>query len=197
MTISLFTLASGMDMARLTLVKGNVLINGEKITSPQGIKEGDLLKAKGPRSLFAVLYQDGSRFLVRNGELRIEKLKKKETEMSLLKGTIYSYLKKKNKGNKNQMTIRTKTASYGVRGTKFYVTEEDEKSYLCVCEGSVEAMKEDGDKVTLNALEEIWAKNDTGLKKKPATVEHVKKAIKWFQYLDVPLNQQANDYVNK
>ena len=49
-----------------------------------------------------VLYNDGSRFLVRNGELKIEELKKESTKLSLIKGTIYSYVKNKEKEESKQ-----------------------------------------------------------------------------------------------
>ena len=99
------------------------------------INVGDKLVASGKKSLVQVKSSEGSTFLVRNGELLIKKFEKKLTVVHLLKGKFFHYLDTKKK--KRSFIVKTKTASLGVRGTKYMVEAEDDKTYLCVCEGKV------------------------------------------------------------
>ncbi len=65
-------------------------------------------------------------------------------EFVLNSGAILSAVKNPKK-RANHFTVRTKTATMGVRGTAFYAREEAGKpTYLCSCHGRVEAKDKDG-----------------------------------------------------
>ena len=138
--------------AKLFRYRGKVTLN-EVVSPPNGtpLKDGDRLVSKGKSSFFIVKYDDGSRFLVRDGELVIDQLKKKFSKVELKKGTFLSFVQPK---QSHSLTVKTRTASLGVRGTKFWVTESLKETYLCVCEGSVE-VKNQKDSIVVSANEDL------------------------------------------
>ena len=142
--------------ARLERHRGKVSFNGkDSFSKGQVLKKGDRLVAYGGKSFFVIRYDDGSRFLVRDGELTINKLAKKKMEVGLLKGTLLSYVKQ---GSGQDFKIKTRTASLGVRGTKFWVSESPKDTYLCVCEGSV-AIENDVESLIVSKNEDIRVKS--------------------------------------
>ena len=142
MTLCLICWAQSLWAAQLERSRGPVTLNGKKVVSKgQQLKTGDRLSSSGKGNFFVVKYDDGSRFLVKDGELTIDKLQGKSTEIGLLRGTFLSFVEPK---SKNQLSIKTRTASLGVRGTKFWVTESPKETYLCVCEGEVEIANDTG-----------------------------------------------------
>jgi len=60
--------------------------------------------------------------------------------MELVTGTIYAWTNKLT--NNERFRVKTKWASFAVRGTKFYLEENKKESYLCVCEGMVHVEKD-------------------------------------------------------
>ncbi|MBN2532549.1 MAG: FecR domain-containing protein [Spirochaetales bacterium] len=54
----------------------------------------------------------------------------------------------------DSFTIQTSTAVLGVRGTSFFVKEDADSTYVCVCNGRITVMDENG-----NNSEEIGAKH--------------------------------------
>ena len=134
--ISLSSIAGEFSIERY---KGEVSVNSIIVTKDNfnilEINAGDTLVAKGKKSLVQVKSSGGSTFLIRNGELTIKKFEKKVTVVHLLKGKFFHYLDTKTK--KRSFIVKTKTASLGVRGTKYMVEATDDKTYLCVCEGRV------------------------------------------------------------
>ena len=142
--------------ASLDRHRGSVSLNGKTdLTKGQAIKAGDRLIARGPKSFFIVKYDNGSRFLVRDGELTIDKLKNKSSEVGLLRGTFLSFVDPK---SKQSFKVKTRTASLGVRGTKFWVSESREETYLCVCKGDVEIANETG-RLVVSENEDIRVKS--------------------------------------
>jgi hypothetical protein len=73
----------------------------------------------------------------------------------LIKGQIHTFVNKLTKDEK--FLVKTKYASFGVRGTKFGVSIDDEKNkaYLCVCEGVVNTTQNKMS-VDVKKDEDIW-----------------------------------------
>ncbi|ATH07727.1 hypothetical protein BIY24_07145 [Halobacteriovorax marinus] len=119
--------------------KGEVFVNSTLVSSANEktieIKIGDTLAAKGKKSFLQVKSNKGSTFLVRDGELVLQKFNSKLTVVKLLKGKFFHFLDTEK--NKRSFIVKTETASLGIRGTKYMVEASDEKTYLCVCEGKV------------------------------------------------------------
>lgn len=66
-----------------------------------------------------------------------EKLNANNFEFELIRGVLYSYLKP---DSKQKLHVKAQSASFGVRGTKFFLSYKAGKDpYLCVCDGAVEA----------------------------------------------------------
>lgn len=133
----LSNIAFGLE-AKITKMNGEIFLNNKKITTPKKLRPNDLVEAKGKKSFFIVRYSNGSRFLIKNGKLKIQNISLKKNNIQLLRGSIYSYV---NPQGKENFSVQTKRAVFGVRGTKFNIEETDEQSYLCVCDGLVEVKK--------------------------------------------------------
>ena len=134
-------LSSPCFSASLTRFSGNVSINDGAVVSPQKVKAGDKITAQGPKSFFIIRYENGSRFMVRDGGIQVLKDSPKNKKIDLIKGVLFAYLKPKSKQN---LEVLTKSAVMAVRGTKFLVSEDPKDTYLCVCEGAVEIKNSTG-----------------------------------------------------
>ena len=179
--VLLFSIAGELQGAVLDRYRGQLTLNG-KASPSKGtkLKKRDRLVASGKGSFFVVKYDDGSRFLVKEGDLIIEKLKKKSSELSLQKGTILSFVQPR---QSRTLTINTRTASLGVRGTKFWASESPEETYLCVCEGSVEVNNKNGS-LLVSANEDLRVKSqDQKLKKSLANDFMWNMAVDGFKEL--------------
>lgn len=143
--------------AQIARIKGDVFINAKAAKKKQKLKAGDIIKAQGKNSFFVIVYDDGSKVLIKDGVLRINKMEQKEVEYGLIRGLFYSYINPKAKTKHN---IKTKFAAMGVRGTKFWLREEMGESYLCVCDGSVEVSK-DNKSILVSRNQDIRVTHET------------------------------------
>lgn len=143
--------------AKILKIKGEVLVDNKKAQQGDELKEGQVIQALGSKSFFVGKYSDGTKFLIKNGKLKIEKIKEENSQINLIEGTIFVKVKPlaDKTSNYEKLVIKTRTASMGVRGTMFYVTEEKDNSYLCVCEGIVEARDLSGAALLVNKYEDI------------------------------------------
>ena len=106
----------------------------------------------------------------------------------LIKGTVYSYFKSNKQKQNINNTIKTKLASFGVRGTKFFIQSKT-KDYLCVCKGEVEVVNNFGAKQTLKANEDIYiTKSINKLKKLKASQMMIDLGEKIFRDMGHPVN---------
>ncbi len=135
-TLSLPILAKDFSVQRFN---GDVFVNTIKVTNENlnkiDLKIGDTIEARDKKSFIQIKSHRGSTFLIRNGSMTLNKYNKKVTVISLLKGKFFHFLDTKK--NKRSFIIKSKTASLGVRGTKYMVEASDDNTYLCVCEGKV------------------------------------------------------------
>ena len=132
-------------------VNGDVTVDGAAIEIGDAIKIGTTILATGKRSYVQFQFASGSLVMLRDGEMKVSKIKINSTVMDLVKGTIFSFIKKKD-GNK--VKIRTLNAAIGVRGTKFITMVTPTETYLCVCDGVVNIKNKKGN-LDVNAEEDI------------------------------------------
>ena len=123
--------------------KGKILINDKPYSDQVILNDGDKVTAIGKKSYIQISYEDKSSYLIKNGEMILEKIESEESIVSLLKGKFFHY---KKPGSKRKFLLKTKNATMGVRGTKYMVEATEFYDYLCVCEGEVEAKRNLGSK---------------------------------------------------
>ena len=177
-------------LAKIITLSGKVSLNG-KILSPQSkntpLSTGDLLKTQDTKSFFIVEYRDHSRFMIRNGEINIKQLDTDHSTIKLLRGTIFSYV---NPTAIHKFKVETKKASFAVRGTKFWLQEDDKESYLCVCEGVV-AVKNNNSLMLVNAGEDSHVANPLeSLRKSKSNDTMWKMATEGFKSMGVPVTSR-------
>ncbi len=173
--------------ARLVTMKGEVLLNKSRLTQDQknsSISAGSVIEAVGKQSFFIIEYKDGSRFMVKDGLITVQKMNPDESLLSLLKGTIFSYVNPK---AAHKFKVKTKRASFGVRGTKFWLQESDKESYLCVCEGVV-AVRNNHSLMLVNPGEDSHIDTALGTLQKSASNDMMwKMASEGFQTMGLPI----------
>jgi hypothetical protein len=132
-------------------VAGDVKVDGKAVGIGDSIRIGAIILATGERSYVQFQFASGSLIMLRDGEMKVSKIKKKSTVMDLVKGTIFSFIKKQ---DGNEVKVRTSSAAIGIRGTKFITTVTPTSTYLCVCDGVVNIKNKKGN-IDINAGEEI------------------------------------------
>ncbi|WP_127716649.1 FecR domain-containing protein [Halobacteriovorax sp. HLS] len=125
------------NLATVSRVKGDAVVNIKtRVTQGMKLNEFDILETVGEKSFVEIKFKSGHLVRLRSGKVVIKKMTSNETVFKLIKGKIFNYVQKLNKNQK--FKVETIHSSLGVRGTMFMVSVEEDKSYLCVCEGSVE-----------------------------------------------------------
>ncbi len=160
----LFSIHALAESALLSKLKGEIKINGVMAKENQKVQTGEEISAIGKTSSVQLTYEDGSRSLLRNGTMKIAgNSTDKETILELAQGILFTSKSK----SQRSLSVKTKSSSMGIRGTKFYVEEKADETYLCVCEGSVE-IKNAKSSQTVNKNEDAHVKKDEGFTKSPA-----------------------------
>ncbi|MGZ3684089.1 MAG: FecR family protein [Bdellovibrionota bacterium] len=130
-------------------------IQGKAVVGVRALKSGDKVELNdvvttGPKSFVRILLREGVAMNVGpDSTIHLSRLEGGEaTTIDLLKGFLLSRIKKSVPApEKVKYQVRTRTASLGVRGTTFFAKEEpDGRTFLCVCEGTVEARWAGGSK---------------------------------------------------
>jgi hypothetical protein len=159
--VSFLVLAfNGRTDEGVTLIKqkGDVFVDNIKVKKDSKIPFKSIIRVEGDKSFAVVRYPSGSVVLFKKGEAKI--LMNRDIEsISLIKGAIFVFVKKLGKALSDQekFTVNTPKVSMGVRGTKFLAQHDDEGSYLCVCEGVVDA-RSGKNQFSLNKGEDLWAR---------------------------------------
>lgn len=174
---------STVEIANVSRFAGEVTVNGKTVNKFKMLKVGDHLIAKGKKSFiqFKTIY--GSVILLKNGELKLTDLQKKSSKLELLKGEFFHYMKEK---SKRSFTVKTRSTVMGVRGTKYYISERDEESYLCVCEGVVEAIRGDESEL-ISKNEDLHVKDGVALKKLKANKMMIEMTASGFEEMGYPV----------
>lgn len=137
--ISMNLFAENKQVATITKLVGKVYLGKVQAKVGDVLSVGDELSTDSNKDVLEISYRTGHKIQLRGGKLRIQHLTESKNILELLSGTLYNLVKKL---NKEEFIVNTKRASFAVRGTKFYIQENEKESYLCVCEGVVKATKE-------------------------------------------------------
>lgn len=148
--------ASGfLPIAKVVKIHGKALINEEAATEGAEVAQGMEIKIPKKGDYIIVKFQNGHKVRFTEATVKVEELTEKVTLISLIRGQIHTFVNKLTQDEK--FSVKTKYASFAVRGTKFGVSIDDEKNkaYLCVCEGVVSATQ-DKMSVDVKKDEDIW-----------------------------------------
>lgn len=160
--------------------RGVILLDGRPILPNQVVKMGQVLEAVGDKSYCQVSFSGGTSFLVRNGKIKLEEDSGKVSVISLLHGIIFNAV---NKNSNKQFRIVTDKASMAVRGTKFYVENTPELTYLCVCEGEVDFSADASESYSVKRGEDIWYKKGATIQVTPVKADMWKVAKEGFSLM--------------
>jgi hypothetical protein len=131
-------------IAKIDSIVGEVVVNGIENPDVLSLQVGDIVEAKAklkPKktgSFVRIIFNNGDKLGVSDGKIIIEEFNKKQSVFSLIRGRIFNYAKP---GLKRKLKIKSRNVALGVRGTKYMVDESKKETYVCVCEGEVEATK--------------------------------------------------------
>lgn len=126
-------------------LRGTVLVNGEKAHEDTFIKANALIETKSNSYIIFKVGKD-AHILRENSKMQLQGSNVVESGLNLLTGKILSVFGERSQ--RNQHTLRTSTATIGVRGTGIYAESHEDSSYLCTCYGStiIEANEDLGKK---------------------------------------------------
>jgi hypothetical protein len=117
-------------------IRGELLVNGRKASPGSAVSPGDTV-ATGPRSYAAFVVGEDA-FLMR-GQTHVE-LSGAQRLVDFLRVVSGSLLSVYSKGPAR--TLRTSTATIGIRGTGAYIESQPERTYFCLCYGDAELVPE-------------------------------------------------------
>ncbi|MDO9181773.1 MAG: FecR family protein [Bacteriovorax sp.] len=155
--------AGFMAVANVSKIHGAAFINKEQIKEGAEIAEGMELTIPKKGDFVEVKFQNGHLVRFTGANVKVETLNPKNTLFNLLKGKMFSAIKPLTKDE--TFHVKTKRASFAVRGTQFLIEETKKQVYLCVCEGIVATksvageveVKKDEDLTLANAKAELKA----------------------------------------
>lgn len=179
--ISIMLITCNLQAAVIKNIKGTVTINSVRVDKEKKVGTGDQIAASGKGSSVQIFFDDGSRSMLRNGRLSIsEDIPQEKTLLTLAKGILFTSKAK----SKSNLQVKTKNTVMGIRGTKFYVEESTEDTYLCVCEGIVE-IKNDRATTLVEKNEDVHSNENPTLKKSPASDDMLKMAWDGFNEMGI------------
>lgn len=122
----------------------DVQVNGQPTNKSTVIKPGDTVST-GPdgQAIFAVgghamILRGGSTLVIQQAAMAQDtKLSALISGLQLLTGKLLSV------SRNSPMTLRTMTATVGIRGTGFYIEADPEQTYFCTCYGTTEVQATD------------------------------------------------------
>lgn len=170
--------------------QGKVLIN-KKIIESGLIPLGAEIDTTAEKASLILRTSDGKILRFSEGIAKYEG----PSLVEVLKGKLFAFIRNVPKKGK-EFKVRTRTAAMGVRGTKFLVLEEEKESYLCVCEGVVEARKKtQPDKlISVNAGFDLSIQEDKVLES-PSKASKImwKIAKNGFEEMGVPIKTPVSE----
>ena len=114
-------------------LQGKVFVNGKLANEKTFIKADALIEtSSNSYSIFKV--GKDAHILRENSRMQLEGNNVLESGLNLLTGKVLSVFGHRNNANKKH-TLRTTTATIGIRGTAVYAESDEDKSYLCTCYG--------------------------------------------------------------
>lgn len=177
-------MASGfMQVANVTKIHGSAYINKEKIKEGAEIMEGMELNIPKKGDYVDVKFQNGHLVRFVGANVKVETLNPKNYLFNLIKGKIFSAIRPLTQDE--TFHVKTKRASFAVRGTRFFIEESKKNSYLCVCEGAVDTKSSKGE-ITVSKDEDLTlVSNKSELKKTSASKMMIDMGNKVFGEMGV------------
>lgn len=139
--------------AEVVKIKGIATAEGERLKVGDKIPAGKIISAKGKGNFIDLKFSNGTAMRIVSGELKVERKNKELSVYNILAGKVFSYFEK---SEENQHVVKTRDASFSIRGTRFLAEQQENKSFLCVCEGVVEASNDTGLSVRVPAGSEVF-----------------------------------------
>lgn len=114
-------------------MSGKVYVDGKRANNDSFIKASSLVETKSNSHVIFKVGKD-AHILRENSRMQLEGSNVVETGLNLLTGKVLSVFGER-QSNEKATTIRTTTATIGIRGTGVYAESDPDKSYLCTCYG--------------------------------------------------------------
>lgn len=127
--------------AKITQITGTGNVNSKDAKVGMNITEGDTVTADDESEIYVAI-DEGTGFSIKNGSSMImgeEEPKKKILKMNLLRGYLLAMVKKG-----SDFELKTPTATSAIRGTIFFTRYNEEGTYFCTCNGTVDYAGKDG-----------------------------------------------------
>lgn len=151
------------------------------------LEKGTKIVCDGKGSFVQFKSSEGSIFLLRNGEVKLTKNTKEESLLNLTRGKLFHVLN--NNETKQKVLVKTRHATFGIRGTKYFIDEKDEKSYLCVCEGVVRATdNRKSNDYDVKANEDLYVHAGKDVEKRDANKLMIDMGYETFKEMGYPLD---------
>lgn len=166
------------DAAVISKIVGMAYVDGKIAQVGDPLKVGQDIRLKKIKDYLEIKYSAGHIVRLSGAVVKVRAITKEQSYLQLFKGSIYSVVKKLGKYDKFQ--IRTRNASFGVRGTKFFVQQEKSQSYLCVCEGKVVATK-DKKEVEVKKDQDLFVSDSKPFKTQAASKQMIKMGNDTFK----------------
>ena len=113
-------------------IRGRVYVDGVKANIDTFIKANALIETKSNSYLIFKVGKD-AHILRENSRMQLQGSNAVEAGLNLLTGKILSVFGER--GSNKKHTLRTSTATIGIRGTGVYAESYEDSSYLCTCYG--------------------------------------------------------------
>jgi len=114
-------------------LEGQVLVDGNEAKITSLIKADSLIET-GSNSYIIFRVGKDAHILRENSHMQLEGENALEAGLHLITGKLLSVFGKREAGKTH--SLRTSTATIGIRGTGVYAESDSDRSYLCTCYGS-------------------------------------------------------------
>lgn len=148
-----------LPIANIIKIHGDALVGKEAIHEGMEVTQGMEISIPKKGDYIILKFQNGHKVRFTEAIVKVEELTQKSTLFTLLKGQIHTFVSKLTPDEK--FIVKTKDASFAVRGTKFSVSLDDKKNqaYLCVCEGVVNTSRGEMS-VDVKKKQDLWINLD-------------------------------------
>lgn len=149
--------------ATVVAVSGKVQVDGKTAELGSFVGSGSSIKTANSNDYIDVRFATDHLIRFKGTEVKLgDNLN--HLSLRLNKGKIFVAASQLRKNQ--SMNFITSSTVAGVRGTKFLLEANDDETYICVCEGVVEAYKPglSEDKKLVKAGQDLWIKKTESLK---------------------------------
>ena len=140
MFLNLSLYAAGfLPNAQVVKVHGKVFHGNTVLKVGDEVVKGMSINMQKRGDYLIIKYNNGHILKLTGASIKVEELTEKTSLINLIKGQVHTLVKALTTDEK--FIVKTRYASFAVRGTKYNLVIDDKgkQAYLCVCEGEVEA----------------------------------------------------------